>query len=379
MDQQNAQDEVSPVAGFLLPNHVDEGIEAFDASGSPLGELLQDPLTGAVVWEGAPGRLGPVGGPPDPGPDPGARHVTRFAAGLVAADAAARNSANPPSESALEALLRAVDTTLWTVDPLGSIGTGAVSGLVGRPIAIVRATLRLEVQDDLDLLDYPATSDCDARAAAYADLAARAFTVRLGELTRTDDGLLAYAVDDDYSSLRLVAPEVRSQARTSGALEGQLSVYGHGSEDDPAVTPIDHPYLNGPTDLSVHTSQTVRLTLFLAPGGKVHATSGFLPRKSLALAKDWFHDALVRLSPSFRVGPVLVDPSAIRLPMITGLGDRQTFTRRDTPLTWKDDPIAAATQAAYLPDQPHALQEGWIRVVQVTDAQGNPTGQGGGA
>ena len=245
------------------------------------------------------------------------------------------------------------------------------------PIAVVRATLQLQVVDDLDGLSYAAPSDRDARAAAYADLAARAFTVRLGELTRSDDGLLAYAVDDDYSRVRLVAPEVRSQARTSGALQGQLSVYGRGSEDDPAVTPIDHPYVNGPTDLSARTTQTVRLTLFLSPGGKVHATSGILPRKALALARDWFHDALVKLSPSFRVGPVLVDPSAIRLPMITGLGDKQTFTRRNTPLTWLDDPIAAATQTAYLPDQPHELQEGWIRVVQETEGRQAPDGQGG--
>ena len=82
----------------------------------------------------------------------------------------------------------------------------------------------------------------------------------------------------------------------------------------------------------------------MAPGGKVHATSGVLPRKSLALARDWFHAALERLSPSFRVGPVLTDPTAVRMPKVTGLGDKQQFTRRDTPLTWRDDPIVAASQ-----------------------------------
>jgi hypothetical protein len=76
----------------------------------------------------------------------------------------------------------------------------------------------------------------------------------------------------------------------------------------------------------------------------------------------------VRLSPSFRVGPVLVDPTTVRLPMVTGLGDKQAFTRRDTPLSWRDDPIVAATQTAYLPEQPSTLQEGWIRVQQVDEA-----------
>jgi hypothetical protein len=174
-----------------------------------------------------------------------------------------------------------------------------------------------------------------------------------------------------------VAPEIRQQARDSGRLRGQLSIYGVGSQNDPPVRVIDHPYVNGPTDVAVRSGQTIRLTLLMMPGGKVHATCGVLPRKSVALARDWFHDALMRLSPSFRVGPVLVDPTTVRLPMITGLGDKQAFTRRDTPLTWKDDPIVAATQTAYLPDLPTTLQEGWIRVQQ--DAPGTGGGGSGGS
>jgi hypothetical protein len=352
-------------------------MEFFDASGMALGMLRQDDITGAVVWEGAPGRPGPIGAPPDPGPDPGARHLTRLAAGAVAADATARNDpAGAPDESALSALLRAVDTTLWTVDPLGTIGTGSVAGLVGRPIAVVRAILRLDVVDDLDDLSYATPADRAARAQAYLDLAARAITVRLGELTRTDDSLLAYAVDDDYRTLRLVAPEVRSQARLSGPLAGQLATYGRGSQDMPAVVPITHPYLSGPTDATLHPAQTIRLTLLMNPGGKVHVTSGVLPRKALALARDWFHAGLVALSPSFRFGPVLVDPTTVRLPRVTGLGDHQEFTRRDTPDSWRDDPIAAATQTAYLPDQPSTLQEGWIRVAQAASPGTAQAGDG---
>jgi hypothetical protein len=59
---------------------------------------------------------------------------------------------------------------------------------------------------------------------------------------------------------------------------------------------------------------------------------------------------------------VLVDPAEIRLPLVHLLGDKQSFTRRTGPLTWRDDPILAATQAALLPRAPHEVQEGWIRV-----------------
>ena len=101
--------------------------------------LLED-IEGRVVWEGAPGLPGPVGAPPAPLPDDDActRHVVRLAAGVITADAQARfataaASAPPPQESALSALLRTVDTTLWTVDPFGTTGTEHVAGLIGRP------------------------------------------------------------------------------------------------------------------------------------------------------------------------------------------------------------------------------------------------------
>jgi hypothetical protein len=48
--------------------------------------------------------------------------------------------------------------------------------------------------------------------------------------------------------------------------------------------------------------------------------------------------------------------------MISAFGKEQLWTRRTTPATWKDDPILAATQTALLPDLPHQVEEGYIRI-----------------
>jgi hypothetical protein len=128
------------------------------------------------------------------------------------------------------------------------------------------------------------------------------------------------------------------------------------------VGPLDHPYLSPASRFRLRRGATRRLTLLMLPGGRVHLTSGILPRKELQLADSWFTPGLAKLMPSVRVGPVLVDPGEIRLPLVGVLGDRQTFTRRTGELTWRDDPILAATQTAYLPRLPHEVQEGWIRV-----------------
>jgi len=59
---------------------------------------------------------------------------------------------------------------------------------------------------------------------------------------------------------------------------------------------------------------------------------------------------------------VLIEPGEVRLPKVSSFPRNQIWTRRDTPATWRDDPILAATQTALLPDLPSEVQEGYIRV-----------------
>jgi hypothetical protein len=366
VDQLAPQLAVNPVAGFLLPDHIDEALEVFSVAGDPLGQLLHDEVSGAVTWEPAPGRaVAPDAGPFEGiGPHEGA--VAALATGLVITDVAGRfkEPSAPTSgvfrETSLTAFLRAIDTTLWTVDTYATLGTSTVSALTGRPIAVVRATLRLEVPDDVAEVAVTATGGADARRAAFRAIDEQRFPVRLGELHRSDDSLLGFFVDDDYRRFHVVDKVVASDAIVAGRHQGHLGQLG--TVITPGTTPIVHPYLVDDDVLFVRPGQAVRLTLLMLPAGKVHLTSGVLPRKALALADDWVTPGLRRLAPSVRVGPVLVDPTEIRLPLVHTLGDAQTFTRRSGPLTWRDDPIVASSQTAYLPTLPHEAQEGWIRV-----------------
>jgi hypothetical protein len=129
---------INPVAGFLLPDHVDESLEVFDTAGTPLGELLTTgqggPDGGGVAWSlrlagryrsthrrrRASHRAGAAG-------RPGRRHGRGRRSGKV------RRRLAPGDESALSALLRAIDTTLWTVDTVAGAGSAEVAAIVGRP------------------------------------------------------------------------------------------------------------------------------------------------------------------------------------------------------------------------------------------------------
>ncbi len=373
VDQVEASLQVIPVAGFVMPDHLDESLELFGVDGAPIGELLHEPVSGGVMWEIAAGREGPADAGPHHGLAPAQKPLADFAAALVAADAAARGGApagreDGEPESALSALLRAIDTTLWTVDSFASLGSEHVAGLVGRPIAVVRAQRRLELRPPLDI-DLSDAQRAAEWAQAEQEAARHAFPVRIGELTRSDDGVLGFFVDDDYSRFRLVDKVIAATAPQAGRSRGQLGVFAQ-SAGLPEASGIVHPYIAGSDDadtLLLHLGQTVTLTIFMHPAGKATLSSGVLPRKALALARDWVGPGLQAIAPSLRTGPVLVETDLaaegqVRLPKVSVFGKDQNFLWRDTPASWRSDAILAATQTALLPDSPAELREGWIRV-----------------
>ena len=382
VDQIEAALQVNPVTGFVMPDHLDESLELFGVDGSPIGELLHEPVSGGVMWEIAAGREGPADAGPHHGLTPAQTPLADFAAALVAADAAGRAGApvgeDSERESALSALLRAIDTTLWTVDSFASLGSEHVAGLVGRPIAVVRAQLRLELRPPLDI-DLSNAQRAAEWAQAEQEAARHAFPVRIGELTRSDDGVLGFFVDDDYSRFRLVDKVIASTAPQGGRSRGQLGVFAQ-SAGLPEASGIVHPYIAGTDDadtLLLHLGQTVTLTILMHPAGKATLTSGVLPRKALALARDWVGPGLAAIAPSLRTGPVLVETDLaaegqVRLPKVSVFGKDQNFLWRDTPASWRSDAILAATQTALLPDSPAEVREGWIRVAP-TKPEGSST------
>jgi hypothetical protein len=363
VDQLAGENSITPVSGYLLPDHMDESVEIFDRFGNPMGELIADGVSDAVMWEPAPGRRVP----PDAGPLIGipeefgrhAQHAALLAAGIVRADIDARHSATPPARSALSALLQAIDTTLWSIDTFQALGSSSIAGLVGRPVAIVRATLRLDVPDDVDEVTITEAGGIDARRAAFAALASMEYSVRIGDIGRTDDSVLGFFVDDDYSTFHVVDKVVEALRRDVGRHRGHLGLLGASGGVDAQTL---HPFISAEDTLLVRPGQVVRLTVLMLPAGKMHLTSGIVPRKSLALAEDWIAQGMAKIVPSVRVGPVLVDPAEIRMPKVASLGEKQSFIRRTGPLSWREDPIVSATSAAFLPTIPHEVQEGWIRV-----------------
>ena len=125
-DGVEADYQTSPLCGFLMPNHLEGSLEFFNADGSGAGSLIPSPTslpsssTGtttdsvSVIWQAAPGLA--TGAGQDPASTLSNPHATALARSLVDWGLADTAQAREP---VLSALLRTIDSTLWSVDPFG--------------------------------------------------------------------------------------------------------------------------------------------------------------------------------------------------------------------------------------------------------------------
>ena len=350
-----ATPDISPVCGYVLPDHLDGALEFFDDAGTNLGMVRPDPSAG-VVWEDAPGQASTVGTSP-------ARAIPNaflagIAQGLLDWGIADTTPGAPGRELAVSALLRIVDSTLWSVDPFGHTGDEHLSLLMGHPVAVLRAKVRLEVQE-------PVTPDAVKQMRV---------PLRLGALVHWQDGLLGYFVNDDYRTLYCADAAVAGFARRVGPGEGFLQqanlVPGYYEEFDKDLgveategnTPVDHPYVDDSGILWIQPGQNVALTLLVEPHCVVHATSGSLPRKEIGTRREWIAAALAKISPTFRFGPVLVDPKRIRMPVAREIEGTWSWDHRADLSTWAEDKVINSNGDAMIPADPAKGQEGWLRL-----------------
>jgi hypothetical protein len=198
--------------------------------------------------------------------------------------------------------------------------------------------------------------------------------VRLGALAHWQDGLLGYFINDDYSTLYCSDAAAAGLARDFGPGRGFLQqvnlVPEYYAGFTGAAVPVTHPYINTSGVMWVHPGQEVKLTLLMEPLTVVHATSGILPRKEIGMRREWVTLALAQLAPTFRFGPVLVDPQKVRMPIASELNGTWTWDHRQDVITWASDAVTNANQDATLAPDPPVGSEGWLRL-------GPPQPQGG--
>jgi hypothetical protein len=344
----------NPVCGWIVPNHLDRSLAVYAPGGSPWGQVYLSKRKGEyeAVWQPAPGGEETYRKPADI-PNP---YVAAMLTELLS---------RPDAGAAVSDLLLAIDETLWGIEPGGPRKDQDLSVLVGRPLAIVRAELALQLRGTTAVSqDWWNTfaGDWEEQPAQPAPLGEvdggvreMPWPVRLGDPDLRDDGLVGYFADvETKGKLDPATWDVFEVVRRPA--DGASSYLKRiGEAAYPTVKFIDDTV----TEPDPGKQQAQRMTMLVDPRAKVHGFTGLLPVASLDLDDRFLTPALRSLSYLFRAGPFLTSPDAVRLPRPAE--SRGTWSWFDEVLG-HSVPIAPADDGSRLPLTPPVALEGWLRL-----------------
>lgn len=313
-----------PVCGWLVVNRIQRSLLVYAADGGPLGEILA--TADRARWLPAPQRQPPPSGGTPPVAI-GNTHLCGIVEGIVG---------RVDGRVALLGLLDLIDRAGWTVDPQGGWTDEELPVLIGHPVAVARAALRL----DLDGSPVTRQTWADSGRGDDDGLTGVRFPVQLGTTELADDGLVGYYLDDDHTRLDTLVDLVPDDAPTGGYLAHRR----------PAVRP------DGATG--------ALLTLLIDPRFPVHAVTGILPVTSAALPADVVDEALSRITVTFRTGPVLGSGPGVALPLPalrTGTWSWLEYVSGSEPAHFLG--LATVDGSARLLDALPVFREGWLHLM----------------
>ncbi|MEA3243834.1 MAG: hypothetical protein U9Q19_10435, partial [Pseudomonadota bacterium] len=304
----------TPVCGWVLPNHLDQSLMIYANDGKPLGSIGSE--DGRTVWRGAPGEVRisqwQISNP----------HLCRLVCHLMEQDIAI--------------FLSRLDDQLECIDPQWFAQHQALSVIMGRPLAVSRVRLGLELRglpainqhDSVFLQDMQK----DANAGREHDhFTAVRFPVRLGNHGQLNDGLAAYW-------------------REKQGNDGSCCLTGEAHYSDEAT----------PIELTLHDAPQT-LTLLIDPRAVLHATTGILPTKAINIPHEQYADVLKRLNITFRTAPVLSPRADLRLPLPEEPGHSWSWLENIDGNWQSSDTIGRPKLDAHWGESQEIL-EGWLKL-----------------
>ncbi|MBO1348085.1 MAG: hypothetical protein EBE86_012130 [Hormoscilla sp. GUM202] len=295
----NSHPETTPICGWLLPNNLDDSLAVYDRDGRALGSLyaLADSQDSALAqWRSAPGR------------------ETEVAIADLANEHLRKTIEYIQGRGAefVGHFLAAIDTALAGIDPESAKQHRSLALLMGRPVAVVRAKV------DLQLLGLPAYNqawnvfrqDMHRSRRETDGFTQVEFPIRIGEYHQLNDGLVGYWLEDE--AFQIQGPFYAAQSEPNDSAD--IITY-HG-EPIAITQAIDSP--------------PQYLTMLVDPRGVVHATSGILPTKAISLPADLYRDALRHIEVTFFSAPILSEAQQLDLPLPKEAGFLWSWLQKET-------------------------------------------------
>ncbi len=350
------EQEFNPICGWIIPNFLDEGLMIYDAKGYALGSLQKvlreswrefvggiHPEQESFHWVDIPGS-----NPPQTITDPLGQkanpHLRNFVKGLLSLTGGGG-----------EAFLKLLED-FSTAGGSGSSHNLNLALLVGKPLALVRAALRLEVDGHIaraqgwDAVQKEQTGEIEQLKVP----------VRLGDRRKWqdiwlgDDGLGGFFLNQDYSHFY---PAFGLRGR------GNDTYNRYSWAADPS-DPQDRSHLENLPKISI--GEPLDLTLLMDPSRGICVTSGILPRTIFHLPYGDVSETLENKQVVFYTGPVVSPESEkeIRMPQPSDIYGQWSWTHHPDVKVWREGSVIdVAKEPGRFSDTPLQIAEGWLKLI----------------
>lgn len=327
----NTHPDSTPICGWVIANHLDDNLSVYAGDGRALGSVEVE-ANARVRWRPAPGsaesvlRLDQIGNP----------HVRRMVSFFLSGSAGYFRQFLDDLEAAQERI-----EPEHSGDPLP----------MGRPLALVRARLKLELQGlpAIQRSWWKPAGGTDPHRFDTDKFTGVRFPIRLGEQDQLDDGLAVYWLENEDGSYNDNAYVIPNYDEAPSAIEKKCDFLYQSIDDAPLA-----------------------VAMLMDPRGVVHAATGILPAKAIRIPPHHYAGVMKRFEIAFLCAPVLAAgrPSAgddtIALPVTDPPGYRWSWIEKR-----RDSWIAPAINAADL-FRPFAgateIREGWLKLAPREDS-----------
>ncbi len=299
--EMNSQRDTTPICGWLLTNRLDNSLFFYDAQGRALGYFKAGAWREAIDSD-RPTALADIS-------NPHLRRVAQFVGNALDQD-----------PDFLLHFMGTVDDALRTIQPEKDMGIQGAALLLGRPVAVVRASLCLELQG-LPAInqDWNAFRMDMAKGSRTTDgFPQVSFPVRLGEYGQLNDGLVGYWLEQQDAAGAISFTSEQRQQDGSISTSGTPVFYAPQSDyiDTTAIESRFEYMQDGPINFYQSVGdRPQQLTLLMDVQGNVHATAGILPNKVIDIPREQYAKALQEIEVSFLHAPLITPRGRTQLPL----------------------------------------------------------------
>jgi len=344
-EQQETNDHpaTTPICGWVLPNNLDNSLMVYDHQGVPVGLFDRN-----STWKAIPGSSLQT-----PIEDIGNSYLRKLVKFL-----------QDQGADFLSKFLTTLNSSLETIDPEGFAEHQSMALLMGRPIALVRASVNLELQQPPAVNQRATAMHTDVYdnngQRITDDFTKVKFPIRIGEYQQYNDGLIGYFIenaDHTYQDSIFYAPQ------SCYINHNQIHTLFENPRDTTPNTPVN-------LEQTLESSSAQTLAMLMDPRGKVHATCGILPNKEIQIPPEKYSEALRTIEVTFLTAPLLSDQTKVNvsLPEVDGYTwtwlSKQGDTWSETTDIGNFNPKAAFTSK-------QKIKEGWLNLNPVSKTNNN--------